>query len=423
MTESSVREITYEDYIPIAKELEKCSAIFQVFWELGRPSFSKEIETAAVVFDNEGNFLSYLFNPDYYESLTFVQRAFVVAHECLHIILNHGIRIRDCENVEICNIAADIVVNHLIIENFGMNRYEIDPENKYCWADTVFPGQNVRTDECMEYYINLMLYGKGFSPKDIVDDHSGLAGMPSESLVAEAGTHLSEQEKQDVCNKLGESVERDKSNASNGLEAGTGAGDISKWMSKKKVIKKKKWETIIKKWEAQFLKRETKNQEQWLRVSRRIANLSQDVILPCEMEMDDFVETKNKIDVCFFIDTSGSCSHLADRFWKAARSLDERKFNINLFCFDTEVYDVSFKEGKLYGFGGTYFHILENAIQDRIKKGVFKKYPSAMFVITDGYGNRIHPKYPKKWHWFLTACNSTSCIPKESKIYKLSEFE
>jgi len=42
-------------------------------------------------------------------------------------------------------------------------------------------------------------------------------------------------------------------------------------------------------------------------------------------------------------------------------------------------------------------------------------------VITDGHGNRISPKDPKKWHWFIKN-GSTALLPRESFNYKLENF-
>jgi predicted metal-dependent peptidase len=85
------------------------------------------------------------------------------------------------------------------------------------------------------------------------------------------------------------------------------------------------------------------------------------------------------------------------------------------------VEETSLKSNKIYGGGGTSFNIMENKIQS-IMKSENKKYPKAVFVITDGYGNKVSPEKPEKWYWFLSA-NYTHYIPSQSKTYKLSDFE
>ena len=138
------------------------------------------------------------------------------------------------------------------------------------------------------------------------------------------------------------------------------------------------------------------------------------------METDEFEE--NKIEVWFFQDTSGSCYGFRDRFFSAAKSLPPDKFDIRMFCFDTRVFETTLKSGKLYGFGGTMFQILENKVQEIIKKENLA-YPKAVFVITDGYAcDNISPKHPRRWHWFLST-NYTRCIHKECNIHMLKDFE
>ena len=92
-----------------------------------------------------------------------------------------------------------------------------------------------------------------------------------------------------------------------------------------------------------------------------------------------------------------------------------------MFCFDTKVYETTLESGKLYGFGGTYFSILEDAIQAAMRKDKVP-YPKAVFVITDGYGNDVKPQIPQRWHWFLST-DATSCIHPDCHIHPLSKFE
>lgn len=129
---------------------------------------------------------------------------------------------------------------------------------------------------------------------------------------------------------------------------------------------------------------------------------------------------KNKIKVAFFLDTSGSCIGLAERFFQAAHSLPHDKFEVDLYCFDTQVYKTTLESQKVYGGGGTSFTIIEDECQ-RIKseKGA---YPEAVFIITDGYGDNVVPEIPEKWYLFMTS-NYTDCFPDTCKVYDLSDFE
>jgi len=93
-----------------------------------------------------------------------------------------------------------------------------------------------------------------------------------------------------------------------------------------------------------------------------------------------------------------------------------------MHCFDTEIYETTLASGKLYGFGGTSFDIIEGYIQRKIKYNDNLKYPDAVFIITDGYGNNVYPEIPKRWYWFLST-GYTSCIPKTCNTFALSNYE
>lgn len=83
-----------------------------------------------------------------------------------------------------------------------------------------------------------------------------------------------------------------------------------------------------------------------------------------------------------------------------------------------DVYKVIAEEKKVFGGGGTSFSTIERHLQNS-----GENYPDGIFVITDGYGDRVYPELPHRWHWFLTENAYTSFVPKESNVYQLSDFE
>lgn len=387
-------------------------------WEIGKPYFTTAIETAAVQFDPTGNQVAYLFNPNFWESLTDYDRTFVICHESLHIILNHGYRIKDSENRKKANIALDIVVNHCLISKFGFDRSKISIEKNLCWIDTVFPGQDIQSNECFEYYYQKIKEDSAF---DSLDDHSGLSYSAEEwrDIIDSVGESLSNEEKQSLEQMMEKHFQVREDEKEIGRQAGILPGCGWK-IIKVEVPKKKKWETVIKKWSKKYDKTDLHDVEQWARTNRRYSALiNTGLFLPTDMEIEH--EIDGKIDVWFFQDTSGSCVHLAERFFKAAKSLPTDRFNIRLFCFDTNVYETSLKSGKLYGFGGTAFHIIENYIQQEITKNK-TKYPTAVFIVTDGYGTKVQPQFCKSWYWFLST-DFRYYIPNECNIHLLKNFE
>lgn len=387
---------------------------------MGKPYFTEAIETAAVQFDATGRHVAYLFNPNFWNSLSDYERIFVICHESLHVILNHGYRAKDSKDNKKANIAMDIVVNHTLVRKFGFDRTKLSNDKELCWVDTIFPGQDIQPDESFEYYYSKI---KDDSKFDSLDDHSGLSMSAEEwqDVIDSMGDSLTNEEKESLEEMMEKHFQTkdEEEDTKHGQQAGTMPGCGWK-IIKVKVPKKKKWETVIKKWSKKYDKADLQDVEQWARTNRRFSALaSGGLFLPTEMEVEHEIE--GKIDVWFFQDTSGSCYHLAERFFKAAASLPSDRFNIRLFCFDTKIYETSLKSGKLYGFGGTYFNIIENYIQGEIAKTKMK-YPSAVFVVTDGYGNPVKPQYPKLWYWFLST-DYKYCIPPECNTFHLKNFE
>lgn len=468
---ADTREFTAEEMFKISRRLEPHHAVFYQLWELGRPRFTTQIPTAAVAFNPKGECIDFVVNPDFWETKTDTQKEFIVAHECLHVLLSHGMRAKDAKNREACNIAMDIVVNELLVSQFGFLRTDIDPalpvghpdapkgapKGRYIWRDKVFPGKpGIESEQTFEYYYNRLekmsseeMEGMG----ETADDHSNFDGEGQGSMgkpgsgkgkpsptaprlpkdAAEAlAKGLSEAEKQELAKKLGQHAAKPSNGGGEGSGEGEGrgdcAGDLIKQMGDvSKISKKKKWETVIKKWSAKFLKNDYKTLDSWIRINRRTVAIPDAALIPSEMEETELPD-KSKIDVFLFLDTSGSCAHLADRFWVAGNSLPPKRFNVRMFCFDTKVYDVDMKEKKLYGFGGTSFDIIEAAIQADMKKqtaaGKVAKYPAAVFLITDGEGNAVKPAKPENWYWFLTQGGSKRYIDTvKSKVFDLAKFE
>lgn len=393
-----------KEFTSILTSLSIYHSIFYKLWNIGKPEYSYEISTAAVSFDKEGNLLQFMINPEFWETLTETQKMFIICHECLHIIYDHGFRFSGLLNDPITNYATDLAINHSLINKFFFVKEEVDPDNRYCWIDNFFDKEtiekdNISNNETSEYYYNLL---KKYQPQfggQLVDDHSGLPSISSDEK--EVIFHDS--------NINSEEIEECK-------DAGSSSGNRKITIQKEEVKKKKKWETVIKKWSKKYLVKSYNENSQWARISRRLSLCNSDLLLPSDMETEEKYNDKKKIDVWFFQDTSGSCTHLAKRFFRAARSLPSERFNVKMFCFDTKVYETSLESGKLFGFGGTSF----GCINARVNRE--EKHPEAIFIITDMYGTNIKPVQPNKWYFF-SSTNYRGTLPVGSNFFKLSEYE
>lgn len=175
--------LSNKEHNKIARELEKHHTIFERIWTMSRIRFTNQVSTAGVLFNEHGDCIDFVINPKFWESLSFVNKCFVLAHECLHIALNHGSRnsgLTLTKNIlAMLNIAQDIVINHSLVERYGFFRDDFDPimpifnqkgqpvidqktgkqmlNRKYCWVESVFPDNaDLATDENFEYYYTLL---------------------------------------------------------------------------------------------------------------------------------------------------------------------------------------------------------------------------------------------------------------------------
>lgn len=425
--------ITNEEWFEISNALEPHHAVFYQVWQMGKPIFDESISTACVNFDEEGRFVLFKFNPLFWKSLDFKNKLFVICHESLHIVLNHGLRARQAMgsvNGMAANMAMDIVVNHTLVRNFGFNRQDITNAEEYCWVDTVFKNRDVipNDNEMFEYYMNLFekvygdgAMGDGSNTPSTVDDHEGLASGKWEKMIDYLDEKMNDEEKESLKSTIKKHFQKNEENKEE-KDSGQGTGGQWVFSNGPKPVKKRKWESIIKKWVLRHISESDKDIEQWARMNRRMIMLPRTMILPSEIENDDYYDQESKINVWFFLDTSGSCWDLKDRFFSAAESIPEKRFKVRLFCFDTKVEETTLESRKIYGGGGTSFRIIEQYIQNIIKKEN-NKYPQAIFIISDGYGDIVYPAEPAKWHWFLTAGGIKSFIHKDCNIYNLEDYE
>lgn len=486
--EALLRQDVRSDFHKIARVLEEFHGLFAQMWDMGYPNLTWDIPTAAVRFNKDFSRVDFLFNPIAWQKLDYYTKAFIIGHECLHAILNHGMRGKDCPLPPLANRAMDIVVNHMLVTKFGFSRAGIDlsplaegmkdeagnsisnvnergEDIFLCWIDTVFGSRSgeIKRNKPFEYYyalledmiifspdgkgnIRLRIKGAGghgdeSSGGNVLDDHDHLDDFDDEevqeNIADKLNEQLTEEEKKDfservmksedgkAAEKAAQEKEKDKNKdkkeggSPGGKRAGTLAGRILYKPTARNVMVKRKWETVIRKWARKHLN-EDATAEQWARKNRRLASFDNHLVIPHEMTSDE--RDLQKIDVAFFLDFSGSCWHLKDRFFKAAASLPKDRFNMSLFCFDTEVHEVDPKNPELKGGGGTSFKIIEDKIQSMVKSGKVTKYPDAIFMMTDGYGDAVYPEFPKNWYWFLS-CDCRECIPKESKVFMLDDFE
>ncbi len=428
----------YEEFDSVFWDLEKFHSIFYQVTSMGYPTLTKELPTAAVAFNEKGKQIQFLFNPDFWKSLDEYNRAFVICHECLHVILNHGVRLKKLYP-QIANQAADVVINHMLVDKFGFDREKILNWQNFCWIDTIFKDNHETIDKhrSFEYYYQKITEDPNAEQKQTMDMHDFLDKFTDE-VMKELGEKVAgEMYPDDVKDALGkmehewkDAKDADKSKEGKMFDKPSGdkhgepgeppiPGECKKKLTnKKKIIHK--WEQVIKKWTKRAMREIDK--EQWVRRARRFTTVDKELLIPSEASEEAYA--KDKIDVLFFMDASGSCWDYQDRFFAAAKSLNPLIFIPHLLARSTVVREM--KEDISHGGGSDDFRCMEKYIQTEMAAGRLKSYPSLIFHITDGYdcsGVKMTCKYPKRWHWFLTPNGTPNWIPEGCHIHNLVDFE
>jgi predicted metal-dependent peptidase len=420
-----------DEFYSIMQELSIFHSVFLALWKMGEPYFSNEIATAAVRFDKHGRCLQFLFNPEFWDECNNYKKSFVIAHECLHVILDHGKRSKKTLP-ELANCALDVAVNHMLVNNFGFEKNLISDWEKYCWVDTVFKYEIyglVGDDKNFEYYYDLLskniqtfkrMIGDGSGSFQSVDDHSQL---PDEikDILEELNDALPKAEADDFDDKTSGDHPDGGGLGHPGEPLVTGSA-VDVFETKKQEIAKF-WDKVLKDID---IKEIVTVQPQFAFKDRRMTLLDKKFMIPNEYENE--VRAIVKPQIYLFLDCSGSCSSLRHIFFDLAHTIDHKKYDVKLFARTTQVSEMKpDKHGKYivpYIGGSDDFRCIENYIQEELMKGSLAQYP-AVVHFTDGgdcSGEIVKPQYPERWYWLLDG-NHRAWIPKECKhVYNISQI-
>lgn len=301
------------------------------------------------------------YNRDFFGDLTAKQVEFVVAHEILHNVFDHMMRV-ESRNKNIWNIAADYCVNgQLIRDRIGEQIPKIkiyhDPSHYNKSAEQVY-------DEIFEKHDEEELNALG----QLLDEHIDWSkdegnGRPSYS--------------KDELKKIRDELKEATIQAAQSAGAGNVPGMIQR-MIKELTEPKMNWREILR----QQIQSIMKNDYTWMRPSRKAWHMN--AILPGT----NYDET---IDICVAIDTSGSISNAqaTDFISEVKGIVDEYKdYKIKIWCFDTKVYNEQDFDGQngdeiaeyeIMGGGGTDFDANWVYMKDH------DITPKKFIMFTDGY--------------------------------------
>jgi predicted metal-dependent peptidase len=425
------KPIPEDQYLEIISSIEDYHKVFYSFVEMSDICFDDDVPTACVSFPKQGK-PELTLGAKFWLELTLRERLFVICHECLHVILNHGIRNGMSvpgATPDLVNKAQDITINEMIVYLFGFNRNDIRDWQKYCWIDTCFKDPLIiKKNETFIYYLKELIKnppppsgdGPGQGGPSTLDEHSD----PS---VGSDGDPGEKQSKQNVAQTLAEelSVGEIEEILKSLPEACTGRGAMTRILEQlieKKVQKQKlNFTKFIRKLKKTALKEVDTDVETFTHDDRRFNEvlMRRDIALPGKKSIGR--PKKDRLLTAVFMDVSGSCIEHLPFFTKVVKAFEEEKqfFDLVMYVFDTKVRRVKWGDRPMVG-GGTSFDIIERECLDL--ENEIGRYPDCVVVITDGDGNEVKPKAPTKWIWLLTPGATERYISSESRKYPISDI-
>lgn len=422
-----MRPLSREEMLKIGASLEDYHKIFYVFFEMAGVYFDEKIPTAAIRFDTKGGGKPMLLlNEEFWNKHNHREKLFIICHECLHVLLDHGTR--DGMDVpgathELVNKAQDITINHMIVDLFNYDRDDFREWKKYCWIETCFTNhQVIRRNENFYYYLEKLIEdpkSKEDGGPTTVDQH-GDPGEKTEAEKASCKAVAKEIAKELDPKSLEDLIKALPDDDPGGL-AGTMRGEYEAILNEKTKKLKLNIKLLIKKLKRTRVRFVEKDKETFVRESRRFDDISKRGIdLPGEHVVQGPV--KDRLLTALFMDVSGSCMAHFPLFQQIHKAFDEEReiFDLRSFVFDTTIQEIKPGMPLRIG-GGTAFNIIEEKVLELQKE--YKRYPDCVIVVTDGEGTNVKPKAPTKWIWLLTPPAAKHCIPLGSKWWLISQVE
>ena len=300
------------------------------------------------------------YSREFFEKLSTKEVEFVVAHEILHNVFEHMLRVEG-RNPSIWNAAADYSVNgQLIRDRIGESPKGIkiyhDPKHYHKSTEQIY-------DEIYNEEDEKSLAGLG----QLLDEH-----IDWEKDNGKGRPQYSKDELKQIRDEIKEAMMQ----AAQAAGAGNTPAEIQR-MIKELTEPKMNWREILR----QQIQSTIKNDYTFMRPNRKAWHMN--AILPGT----NYDET---IDICIALDMSGSIgSEQAQDFMSEIKGImDEYKdYKIKLWCFDTKVYNEEDFDGygkdimeyEIKGGGGTDFDANWNYMKEHDIN------PKKFIMFTDGY--------------------------------------
>jgi len=442
-----MRKISNQDRLELVQQLEDNGMFFRKFWGIADVYWSDRVPTAAVTSQNDR--IQFLFNEDFWNTLSPRGRLFVICHEQLHLLNNHFLRLRFQDgNAQLKNIAADVAINELLLRSYAFEKSDLPDPDKYCWLDTVFKEEirPVSDNETAEFYYSLLVsrqeqqqqkmnekleqMAKDGTLTDAIKESMQRAvdGMYDGTQTIDDHTFSEENQdnlSQDVRDAIEEALEEFEEANPDSAEVEQASKRIAYRKAKKAGTvtgnQKNSFDVPIKKqrhWKKLYKSicksiHDATMRGHWAFVDRKMVLLKTGVDLPGDFIFDEVKKTK----VVVYLDVSGSCVNDTEFFLRNAMSLPRDLFSVQYFTFDTQIRPISSKPPfNIEGGGGTSFECIRQHVENELD------YYDAIFVFTDGEAGQVEAERWNRWFWFITPDGTHNAITPGSRSFDLNDF-
>ena len=314
------------------------------------------------------------FNTQFFNAMDNKEVEFVIAHEILHMVYDHLGR-RDDRNPMLYNIAADYIVNNLLVDD----RIGTKPKIVDCFQDFKYRGWSSE-----EVYDELFKEAEKNGQEaldqlgEMLDEHLDLEGDGTEDGDGEGkdGKGRPKYSKAEL-DQIKDEIKEAMLQAASAAGAGNTPAGIQR-MIKEMTESKMNWRELLR----QQIQSTIKSDYTFARPSRKGWHTG--AILPGM----NFADT---IDLCICLDMSGSIGNeqAADFLGEIKGIMDEyQDYKIKLWCFDTKVYNEQdfsadsnddLTEYEIMGGGGTDFMVNWTYMKEQDIQ------PKKFIMFTDGY--------------------------------------
>jgi len=314
-----------------------------------------------------------IWDPEFLNRLSLEEIEFVMIHEVMHCVLNHINRGKG-KIAKLYNVAADIVVNSMILHTYTMDEFTVDGQPVMHLAPDGVEGKEYSADQVYE-----MLYKKYES---LLHD----ADRFIREIEADYGVEIDDHNIWESLPLAPELFDEWKSNVRQAVEKSSSKNSIPSFfrelLDRDDYTPMMNWRYVLN----DFIRLVADHYDfSFTPADRRYS--SGDVILPSFHE----VEGEAVENLWILMDCSGSVDD--DTVWVVLQEIKSAMEQFSSICaklshFDTKVSEpkeVRKKEDlkgiKIKGGGGTSFH----CIFDYLKEFMLENLPEGIIIMTDGY--------------------------------------